>query len=169
MEFTVWMDGTKIGETALEISHGTGRRAGVFHPSASGMALLPGITAMPRALLEAGRMCRANGIDPEDPALDMEGTATAVLQTAEGRRIMDAAKIAVRLELHDARGTLVPWDSLLISDMHDIRALARHEPAMSAEEAEGGEGDDPIRYFITAKLRGAHARGGYRLPEPQRT
>src|SRR5687768_12867794 len=87
MAYTVWIDGMKVGDTSLELSHGSGRRAGVFHPSVEGLALLPGITAMARALLDAGRMCRESGIDTEDPDLDVDSATEAVFATPEGRRI----------------------------------------------------------------------------------
>ena len=151
MSYTVWLDGTKIGETSLELSHGAGRRAGVFHPTASGMAALPGITAMAPALLDAGRMCREIGIDTEDPDLDVDGATEAVFETPEGRRILEAAKVIARLELHGPRGELVPWESLLISDMNELRAAARTS-AQSATPPDPAERGDPIRYFISAKL-----------------
>ena len=162
MAYSVWIDGTKLGDTSFEIAHGEGRRAGVFHPSAPGLPLLPGVTAMARALLEAGRMCWEKGIDTEDPNLDIESTTEQIFAMPEGRRIQEAAKVAVRLELQDSRGKLVEWESLLISDLNDIRALGRSGRGSAEEESDCRMGEDPIRYFITAKLRGSHP-GGARL------
>jgi hypothetical protein len=69
MTYTVWMDGTKVGETAFELRYGTDRRGGVFHPTELGIALLPRITAMGPALLDVGRMCRERGIDTDRPPI----------------------------------------------------------------------------------------------------
>ena len=59
MSYTVWLDGTLIGESNLELRHGTSRRAGIFHPTELGLSVLPGITAMGPALLDTGRAWRA--------------------------------------------------------------------------------------------------------------
>jgi len=157
MTYTVWMDGTKIGDTALELSPGEGRRAGIFHPTAPGLAVLPGIAAMAPALLDAGRMCRENGIDTEDPE-NFEGAAEGIFETTEGNRILEAAKLIARLELRGPGGEVVPWESLLISDMNELAALAGGKPGKSRGPA-GRGGGDPIRYFISAKLDPAHAGG----------
>ncbi len=195
MEFSVWLDGAKIGETAFEIAHGAGRRAGVFHPTVCGFERLPAITAMARTLLDVGRLCRRTGIDPDDPDLDVEATTDSIFETPEGHRMMDAVKINVRLQLHDSRGRIVKWETLLISDMDDIRAAAAERRRASDDAGEDSVGcdqmeeeqpmvtpnrglideieedGDPIRYFISAKLLGHHAHhtgGAYHLPTPQR-
>ena len=158
MRYTVWIDGTEVGETSFEIRHGSGRLAGVFHPSAPGIALLPGITAMARALLDTGRMCRENGIDPNDPDLDADSATDRVFGTAEGQRVIEAARIAARLELHDARGELVEWDSLLISDMNDFREMSKRAATDGGPNPDAKASGDPIRYFISAQLRPRHPR-----------
>jgi hypothetical protein len=166
MSYTVWMDGTKIGDTALELSPGEGRRAGIFHPTAPGLAVLPGIAAMGPALLDVGRMCRENGIDTEDPDLDIDSATEGIFETAEGRRVVEAAKLIARLELRGPGGEVVPWESLLISDMTQIASLAG---SSSVRKRGPGSGDrDPVRYFISAKVDVSRCAGG-REPRKQLT
>ena len=119
---------------------------------------------MARALLDVGRMCRRHGIDPADPGADTDENVSMVFETAEGHRMMEAVKINARLELHDPRGRVTPWEVLLISDMDDIRAAARELERRDGRKNSGidqlaavddEETGDPIRYFISAKLRGA--------------
>ena len=150
MRYTVWMDGTRIGETAFELRHGGDRRGGVFHPTEPGLLVLPGITAMGPALLDAGRMCRENGIDTEDPDLDFETVAQEVFGTGEGRHVLEAAKLIARLELRDERGESVRWDSILITDLNDLPGAVGSSAEVPA--AMGGGHQRPVRYFISAKF-----------------
>jgi hypothetical protein len=174
MFYSVWLDGNRIGDTALELRHGLGRRAGVFHPTEFGLTVLPGITAMAPALFDMGRMCRENGIDTEDPDFDIDGAADGIFATPEGRRLIAAAKEISRLELQDASGRIVHWDSILISDMTDfariaakgrLDAVAKRTP--DAEEALADQiGGSPVRYFISTKICGGLRT---RLPHNART
>ena len=166
MSYTVWLDGTRIGETALELRHGADRRGGVFHPTELGLAVLPGITAMGPALLDAGRMCRERGIDTEDPDLDVESATQQVFQTPEGDRVLEAAKLIARLELYDPSGKLVPWESILISDFNELAAMAKSSLAEDQAAPVGRSGADPVRYFISARFgRSQRARNPWeRVP-----
>jgi hypothetical protein len=166
MTYTVWMDGTRIGETAFELRHGTDRHGGVFHPTELGLAMLPGITAMGPALLDAGRMCRERGIDTEDPDLDVESATQTVFETPEGDRVLAAARLIARLELHGPSGELVRWESILISDLNDLAAAA--ERSSSAEDPATIDRRDrpPVRYFISAKFS-AGRRGIFRRSRGQ--
>jgi hypothetical protein len=161
MAYTVWLDGEKIGETALELRHGRDRHGGVFHPTEVGLSVLPGITAMGPALLDAGRMCRESGIDVDALDLDVEGATQRVFETPEGHRILEAAKLIARLELHDASGELVRWESLLISDVNELAALQMTVLPRAESTPIDRSGRDPMRYFISATFdtgRGAGSR-----------
>ena len=166
MSYTVWLDGTRIGETALELRHGNNRRGGVFHPTELGLSVLPSITAMGPALLDAGRLYGEDDFIPDDPDAPSESAAAAFFATPEGQRIMQAAELISRLELLDASGALVPWESLLISDMNEFIAVAtrcssgKSEPATPAERNDG----DPVRYFISATLISSPRRLRGRAP-----
>ena len=155
MSYTVWMDGIKIGETAFDVRHGTDRRAGIFHPTELGLSMLPGITTMGPALLDVGRMCRERGVDIDDPALDTDSSTEEVFQTPEGHRVLEAARQIARLELHDPSGEIVAWESILITDLHDLTAAAGARSLADDAAAIDHRGRAPVRYFITAKIPAA--------------
>jgi hypothetical protein len=158
MAYTVWMDGAKIGETNLELRHGAKRRAGIFHPTEFGLTVLPGITAMTPALLDTGRTCQEQGIDTEDENLDIDRVIDDVFGSAAGQRVLAAAKEIARLEVRSPSGELMPWKSILISDMNELAAMTDKETA----DKDAGDpsmpilGDlPPIRYFISATFKNA--------------
>ncbi len=152
MKYSVWLDGTKIGETSLEMADGARRRAGVFQPTVPGLAVLPGITAMAPALLAAGKMCRENGIDLDAPGVDVDSATDMILERPEVQRIMEAAKLVARLELQGPRGEPILWESILISDMREIAALAARASATGCPAPGRRKVRDPMRYFISATL-----------------
>jgi hypothetical protein len=156
--FSIWIDGHRIGETAFELRHGTNRHGGVFHPTEFGVSVLPGITAMGPALLDAGRMCRERGIDTDIPDLDDDTDVEMFLGAPEGTRILEAAKLIARLEVQDPSGEIVKWKSILITDVNDFAAAAAR---LSGAEAPAPiERDDatPVRYFISASFRNTTRR-----------
>ena len=158
MSYTVWMDGTKIGETALEMRHGARKRAGVFHPTELGLSVLPGITAMGPALLDTGRMCRELGINTEDAALDVEAAADELFGTPPGQRVLAAASQIARLELRGPTGELVRWDSILISDVDEMAAAAARDSGTKLE-VDTPPNTERMRYLISATLaKGAAGR-----------
>lgn len=166
MTYTVWIDGTRIGETAFELRHGADRRGGVFHPTELGLSVLPGITAMGPALLDAGRMCRERGIDTEDPALDVESATRTVFETPEGDRVLAAAKLIARLEVHGPSGELVRWESILISDFSELAAMAGTDSSSGDPATVGRGSESPVRYFISATFS-AGRRGVFRRSRGQ--
>lgn len=156
MAYSVWLEGTKIGETDLELRHGTRRRAGVFRPTEYGLSVLPGITAMGPALLDMGRMGLENPVlaDPGNPDFDTE--TAKVLETPEGRRMLAAAEQISRLELRDSAGKTVAWKSLLISDFAELAAMARGRSNDPPPERPS-PASEPVRYLISTTLHGKPA------------
>ena len=153
MAYTVWLDGEKIGETAFDLRHGQNRRGGIFHPTELGLTILPRITAMGPALLDIGRLCQENGIDADDPNLDLDDVREKLFETPVGDRIMEAGELISRMELHSSAGELVPWESLLISDMNELAALGGDASPAQAEATPERSDRDPVRYFISATLK----------------
>lgn len=153
MSYSVWLDGIRIGDTALELRHGIGRRGGVFHPTELGLTVLPGITAMAPALVDMGQLCRDNCINTEE-GVDVDRATQTILGTSAGRTMLAAAEQISRIELHDASGRIVRWESILISDMADFSAFAAKQIA-EADEVPAEQLDiPPVRYFISTTLRG---------------
>jgi hypothetical protein len=151
MAYTVWKNGDKIGETRFELSPGPRKFAGVFHPTASGLAVLPAITAMAPALFAFGRLCRARGINVDESRPEEADRALQLFaNTPEGQRVQTAASHVGDLELRDAAGRTLPWESILITDRNRLAELAgrRHEAAAELERLPG----DPIRFMISTTL-----------------
>ena len=166
MSYSIWLDGMEIGETSLELSPGGTRRAGVFRPTASGLEVLPGITAMAPALLDAGRLHRENGMD--DAELEAEDAADSFFDSPEGQRVMNAAKLVARIEIHGPGGEIVPWESLLISDMKEFVGLAGGPVGKFGMRFRRMPVPERARYFISAQLVvpgsvGAYTAGSQRM------
>jgi hypothetical protein len=150
MAYTVWKNGQRIGQTDLELSPGGRRRAGTFLPNDYGLTVLPGITAMLPALLAFGDMCRRKGLDVEDRSPEAGRMALdAFAETPEGQAVIEAAKHVGAVELRDRRGQTVVWESLLISDLRQVRALAS-DRARTAQPAIPDDGQS--FYFISVTL-----------------
>jgi hypothetical protein len=149
--YTIWKNGEKLGETRFELRPGPHKMAGVFHPTASAMAVLPSVTAMMPALFAFGRMCRARGIDVDESRPEtVDRGLDAFANSPEGKRIQAAARHVAELELVDAAGHALPWDSILISDLTNLAELSgnRDEARRRLECMPG----DPIRFMISVTL-----------------
>ena len=150
MVHTVWKGGKQIGQTDLELSTGSRRRAGTFLPNAYGLTVLPGITAMLPALFAFGDMCRRKGLNVEDRSPDAGRRALdAFAETSEGRAVIEAAKHVGAVELRDSRGHPVVWESLMISDLRQVRSLA-HDRARTPQPTVPDA--DESFYFISVTL-----------------
>ena len=152
MSYTVWLDGTLIGESNLELRHGGRRRAGIFHPTELGLSVLPGITAMGPALLDTGRACEERGLDTDADSLLSEEAAEELFTTGEGKRVIEAAKVISRLEVRNSAGDVMEWESILISDMEELAAAAHRESGDRFDAT--GDTRDPVRYFMSATFDG---------------
>lgn len=162
MAYTVWKDGKLIGQTDLELSPGGRRRAGTFHPNEYGLTVLPGITAMLPALFAFGDMCRRKGIDVNDTSSKAVCLAREDFdETPEGRAVLEAAKHVGEVELRDSRGRTVVWDSLMISDVRHIRALARERGDNTTPTVSGDESFYFISAMLAPRLRAGVDRRGF--------
>lgn len=152
MTYSVWKNGEKIGETRFELSPGPRKRAGVFHPTAFGLTVLPGITAMMPALFDFGAMCKARGVDVDDDRPEAAERAFNDFEsTPEGKRVQAAAACIAELELRDPAGRTLQWESLMVSDMHAIAELAGRRNRGAADQLKTLPGD-PIRFMISTTL-----------------
>lgn len=159
MTYTVWMHDQQIGETEFEYRHTSERRAGAFHPTEFGLTMLPGITAIGPALFAFGDMCRRAGIDPGD---DRRESASAALDafagTPEGRRVIDAARQIAKVEVRDPDGRRVPWESLAITDLEWMVAVARERKLPELAQVDALPTHDPIKFMITVTWADARRR-----------
>jgi hypothetical protein len=152
MPYSVWKNGEKVGETRFELCPAPRKRAGVFHPTAFGLTVLPGITAMVPALFDFGAMCKAQGVDVEDNRPEAaERAFDTFADTPEGKRLQAAASCIADLELRDSAGRTVQWESIMISDMSAIVELAGRRRRDAADQLKMLPGD-PIRFMISTTL-----------------
>lgn len=157
--YTVWMYGRKIGQARLDTSVGDRRLAGVFHPTEFGLTVLPGITDMFPALIDFRHMCRRLGVDVQDPDPEIGHRAFEQFKnTAEGRRVVAAAKLIAAIDVCDRRGDDVLWDSLAISDMEALRTLALRECPDRAASLPPVPDTADIRYLISLTLADSSLR-----------
>jgi hypothetical protein len=152
MPYTVWKNGEKVGETRFELSTGPRKCAGVFHPTAFGLSVLPGITAMGPALLDFGAMCRERGVDVDDDRPETaEKAFDTFANTPEGKRIQAAASCIADLELRDSAGRTLHWESIMISDMMTLVELIGRRRQGAPDQLKMLPGD-PIRFMISTTL-----------------
>ena len=152
MNYSVWKHGEKIGETRFELSPAPRKRAGVFHPTAFGLTILPGIADMAPALFDFGEMCKAHGVDVDDARPETaERVFETYADTPEGKRLQAAASCIAELELRDPVGRAVKYDSLMISDMTAIVELAARRRRGAVDQLKMLPGD-PIRFMISTTL-----------------
>ena len=160
MPYSVWKNGQKIGETRFELCPGPRKRAGVFHPTAFGLSVLPGITAMGPALLDFGAMCRERGVDVDDNRPETaERAFDDFADTPQAARIRAAASCIADLEVRDGNGRTLGWDSIMISDMNEIAKLAERRRRGTPDQLSMLPGD-PIRFMISTTLAD--------VPDPRR-
>jgi hypothetical protein len=158
MRYTLWHRDVLVGETDFGLGMRDGSRAGVFHPAASGMAVLPALTAMAPALIGLGEMMERLPLLDEEIERNVDGTVEAITSSPEGQRMLRAAEQIAELELRDDNGKHVPFDSILVSDLQEMTALGAQ---VRAQPIRGGNGRDPVRYIISAtfsKPQGAFGR-----------
>jgi hypothetical protein len=152
MNYSVWKNGEKVGETRFELSPGPRKRAGVFHPTPFGLTVLPGITPMAPALLEFGDMCRKAGVDVDDTRRETaEAAFETYANTPEGKRIQSAASCIADLELRDVGGRTLLWESIMISDMTTLVELVGRRKRGAVDQLKLLPGD-PIRFMISVTL-----------------
>lgn len=142
MPYTLLLHGVVIGETDFEHKgQGPRQQAGVFRPSPSGMAVLPQITGMFAASLAFMRVVERNKPSDQDTAL------TLLEKTPEGRRLIEHAKVIEQLELHDPDGNRLEIESIAVSNLQELAALA------ASKLGKDTLGEVPPKYLISVTVR----------------
>jgi len=151
--YTVWMYGQKIGETRFEAGAAGRKRAGVFHPTEFGIAMLPGITDMFPALVDFKDMCVREGVDIQDDRPETGRDAfEAFKDTPEGRRVITAARRIAEIEVREQNGDCVAWESLAISNLEELAALASRRASSGPADPMQQSNGDPVRYLISLTM-----------------
>jgi hypothetical protein len=159
--YTVWMYGQKIGETRFEALCAGRRRAGVFHPTEFGIAMLPGITDMFPALVAFRDMCERAGVDVDDDRPETGRDAFEAFKgTPEGKRVVAAARRIAEIEVREETGESIQWESLAISNLEELVALAAQRTPSRPEPPQRPNGD-PVRFLISLTVA---TEGGDQIP-----
>lgn len=158
MPYTLLLHGMIIGETDFEHKgQGPRQQAGVFRPSPSGMAVLPQITGMFAASLAFLRVIERNKTAPAHN----ENTVLALLENSpEGRRLVEHAKVIEQLELRDPNGKPLPIESIAVSNLQELAALA------ASKLGKATLGASAPKYLISATIcaKGSEATPRRTLP-----
>jgi hypothetical protein len=150
MPFTIWKRDALIGETDFGLGKPGGRRrAGVFHPTTLGMMVLPALTAMAPALFELGEAMKRLGLSEEAVEQDGDVVLETFERSPEGQRVLAAAEQIAELELRDANGKRVEFESILVTDLREVGTAGGVTREPSATHPAGG---DPVRYLISVTL-----------------
>ncbi|MDQ3949938.1 MAG: hypothetical protein M3282_06305 [Gemmatimonadota bacterium] len=150
MPFTLWKRGVLTGETDFGLAKlGGRRRAGVFHPTPAGMMVLPALTAMAPALFGLGHAMKRLPLSDEAIERDPDAALDAFERSPEGQKVLAAAEQIAELELRDENGKRVEFESILVTDLEELRTLGVGSKANS----KGPKGGDPVRYLISVTLR----------------
>lgn len=141
MPFTLCSHGQVLGETDFELRASGSKRAGAFRPTQAGATLLPTLTGIGPALLALGARYEREGLTTKD-------TDAAMAMFAESDVMSFAKQLdALRLELRDTRGKVIPTQSLAVHDVEKTlgpEAIAKHP--------------DQPRYIISATLAARRRR-----------
>lgn len=142
MPYTLLLHGVLIGETDFEHKgQGPRQQAGVFRPAPSGMAALPQITGMFAASLAFMRVVERNKPSSHDTAIGL------LENTPEGRKLIEHAKVIEQLELRDPDGKSLPIESIAVSNLQELAALA------ASKLGKPGPGNVPPKYLISVTVR----------------
>jgi len=142
MPYTLLLHGVVIGETDFEHSgQGPRQQAGIFRPSASGMTVLPQITGMFAASLAFMRVVERNKPSSQDSAIGL------LESTPEGKRLIEHAKVIEQLELRDPDGQSLPVESIAVSNLQELAALA------ASKLGKTDLGNVPPKYLISVTVR----------------
>ena len=145
MPYTLLLNGVLIGETDFEHQgQGPRQQAGVFRPAPTGLNDLPRITGMFAASLAFMRVVERNKSALES----REDTALTLLETTpEGRRLVEHAKVIEQLELRDPEGKTLPIESIAVSNLQELAALAASKLGKGTIDAV------PPKYLISVTVR----------------
>lgn len=137
MSYTLWSRGQLLGESDLELSTGDPLHlTGSFRPTRAGREALPVLTGVATALFGLAPMFEREGLMTNEPT-PAQGDAVydAFHGTDEGNRAMDALRrfAALQLEVHDAAGSPLPTEAIMVHDFAALAAIAERETELSDE------------------------------------
>lgn len=163
MPYTLWSRDTHVGDTDFSLGEQTAnRRVGVFQPTAPGLMLLPGITDMAPALLALNAVIERDGLSDDDMERLLQDDEW-IERMPEMRRMMASARHISDLQLRDPDGRPLAVESILVSDLDELKRLATADDDQHDDEpAEGAAPEpsqppEPVRFIISVTLASSPA------------
>lgn len=166
MPYTLWLHGLLVGETDFEHpGPAPGQRLGAFRPTTAGLEVLPSICGLLAATVALkDEMERRGLVNPDDQA---DGMLEVLESTPEGERVVEIAKCLEQLELHDPNGIRLQFQSIAVSDLHELVQLGKLRASAVDEASETADESTP-RYLISATFSAAASSGRVqRRPQPR--
>lgn len=124
MAFTLWGSAELLGETDFEYgSPQPGIPTGSFRPTDAGLGLMPLFEEAMAALMAIEPMLQREGVTRERWGEQLgQAVYDAFQRTEEGQRLAASrdAIAALRLELRDATGAVVPTKQITIQNAHQL-------------------------------------------------
>lgn len=153
MTYTLWSHGILVGVTDFSLGAKYSRHlAGVLQPAETGMMFLPALTAMAPALFDLDARMKQEHLLEEDADTDVDGVLDVFEQSLEGQRVIASAKEAEQLELRAPNGRVLEIESILVSDLMEMKRFGLVTTPMLKRTKDCRQRDDPIRYLISATL-----------------
>ena len=153
MPYTLWIRGVLVGATDFGLGdQGGPHLTGVFQPTERGMMLLPALTAMAPALFDLNDLMNAEHLTDKDAEEDPDRITGIFEISAEGKRVIASCKKGEKLELHAPDGELVAFESILVSDLLEMKRFGFRTTPIVRRRRRPDHADDPIRYLISATL-----------------
>jgi hypothetical protein len=123
MPYTIWHDGVLAGETDFEDARRHGEhRAGIFRPTAHGLAILPRLTGMLTAAADIKEEMAERGLaedsDDTDDIVDFFET------TSSGRKVLEIGRTLAYVILRDPDGHEMTVASMAFIDLAELAALS---------------------------------------------
>jgi hypothetical protein len=124
MPYTLLLHGRLVGETEFDdAGPGPGQRLGILRPTEHGLEVLPRLVGFLSAAARLKQAIERRGLDPD--AMSSEAMFQLLDHTPEGQRMVDVVKALDALELRDSSGGRVSFTSIAVSDLAELRRVAR--------------------------------------------
>ena len=124
MTYSLWHCGVLMGQADLQKNPQVPRQlVGVFRPTAYGRRLLPRLTGLLAAAAELKAEMTKRGLSEESLP---EGAAEELIEsTPAGQSLVDVGRVLSEVELRNAAGVTLTFQSIGFTDLGQLRSMAR--------------------------------------------
>lgn len=161
MTYTFWHAGILIGTSELDHpSRNPGQHAGVFHPTAHGLALFPRLTGVLTAGHAMKNELAAMGTSPD--AMSPDEMGDYLESSPSGRKMLDLGRVLSDVVVKGPDDESLAFSSIAFSDLRELQQLTRALAPATEPLPEDLPPDAP-RYIVSATFRAGEIRGALRL------